>query len=194
MNHLAHFKVAHPDPGLMVGGFLGDFVKGRLTGDYPHEVERGIRLHRAVDAFVDSHPVARHSVQRFVPPYRRFAPILVDVIYDHYLAELWASYHDEAIQRFCDAVFEALSGHASLLPTRARTIAERMMASRSMEQYYRDDFVAGSFRSLAGRLKRDNPMAEAFTEFDRLRTELREDFVRFFPDLMAFTENWQQEN
>lgn len=194
MNHLAHFKVAHPDPGLMAGGFLGDFVKGRLHGDYPAELERGIRLHRAVDVFADTHPATRRSVQRFAPSFRRYGPIMVDVIYDYFLAARWADWHEATIPIFCDAVFDALDHHASHFPTRARHVAERMMASRSMERYDRDNFVQGSFTSIAGRLKRANPMEEAFGQFDQNRVELCEDFTIFFPDLLDFCERWQQEN
>ena len=35
MNHLAHLLLANDDLNLLVGGFLGDFVKGRLKGERP---------------------------------------------------------------------------------------------------------------------------------------------------------------
>ena len=45
MNHLAHLLLAERSDGLLVGGFLGDFVKGRLKGDRPTAIEQGIKLH-----------------------------------------------------------------------------------------------------------------------------------------------------
>lgn len=194
MNHLAHFQVAHPDAALMVGGLMGDFVKGRLTGEFPTELERGIRLHRAVDAFCDVHPVVKRSVARFDPPFRRFAPIMVDVIYDHCLARQWHDFNDQDIASFCDDVFDALARHETALPERARQVAQRMTASRSMEYYHRDSFVAGSLENIARRLSRDNPLAQAFDEFDRRRDALNEDFLIFFPELVAFCERWTLEN
>lgn len=178
----------------MVGSFLGDFVKGRLAGDYPDDVERGIRLHRAVDAFTDRHPVARRSARRFAPPFRRYGPVMVDVIYDHFLAGRWAAYHPDDLGLFCDSVFEALDERRDILPPRAHTVARRMMATRSMEQYHRDRFVAGSLDYLSQRIKRDNPLSAGFEEFVRLRHELREDFTIFFPELLRFCDDWQQEN
>ena len=194
MNHLAHFQVAHPDAALMVGGFLGDFVKGRLTGDRAAELERGIRLHRAVDAYCDSHPVVKRSVARFEPPFRRYAPIMVDIIYDHFLAQQWHDFNQQDIASFCDDVFDALRSHEAALPVQARKVAQRMTASRSMEYYHRDSFVAGSLESIARRLSRDNPLARAFGEFDRRRDELNDDFLDFFPALASFCERWQLEN
>lgn len=178
----------------MVGGFLGDFVKGRLTGQYPRDIERGIRLHRAVDAFADSHITVRRSVRRFAPAFRRYGPIMVDVIYDHFLAQDWAEYHDEGIAAFCDRVFASLEAHDALLPQQARTVAKRMMASRAMAQYHRHDFVAGSLANISRRLKRDNPLVAGFEEFMQHRSELYEDFSIFFPDLLRFCAHWQQEN
>ena len=71
MNHLAHFYLAHPHEELMVGGFLGDFVKGKLSGKHPHRIELGIRLHRAIDAYTDQHPIVKQSQRRFDPAFRR---------------------------------------------------------------------------------------------------------------------------
>ena len=58
MNHLAHLLLAERSDGLLVGGFLGDFVKGRLKGDRPPAIEQGIKLHRYIDHFTDHHPEA----------------------------------------------------------------------------------------------------------------------------------------
>jgi len=194
VNHLAHFKVSHPDPHLVVGGFLGDFIKGRLRGEFPAPIERGIRLHRAVDAYADRHPVARRSIDRFAPEFRRYGPIMVDVIYDHFLAGYWQHYHDNEISRFCDSVFAILRDNQEILPFPAQSLAGRMMASRSIESYHHDEFVARSLSSISLRLKRDNPLQRGFDEFIAHRAELGRDFVVFFPDLMAFCERWQREN
>ena len=194
MNHLAHFKVAYPDPGLLVGSFLGDFVKGRLKGEFPIHVERGIRLHRSVDAYVDSHPTAQNSARRFASDFRRYGPIMVDVIYDHFLAEHWQTWHHESIDDFCETVFSVLAAHRDLLPSSARKTADRMMASRSLAKYHHAGFVAGSFEHISQRLTRNNPLANGYEQFARNREELRNDFNCFFPELLNFTKRWQQEN
>ena len=60
MNYLAHFFLAYPDPELMAGGYLGDFVKGTLKdADFSPGVTLGIKLHRAIDAFTDSHSTVK---------------------------------------------------------------------------------------------------------------------------------------
>ncbi|MGA2151478.1 MAG: DUF479 domain-containing protein, partial [Geobacteraceae bacterium] len=51
MNFLAHLYLSGDDPELLVGNLLGDFVKGRLSGNFPDGIERGIELHRRIDSF-----------------------------------------------------------------------------------------------------------------------------------------------
>lgn len=80
MNFLAHLHIAHHCQSSLLGNLLGDFVKGDPTEQYPQSLVQGIRLHRWVDAYTDSHPVmkaakslfpsssSRHSARRFSSP------------------------------------------------------------------------------------------------------------------------------
>ncbi|KKM01805.1 hypothetical protein LCGC14_1790730, partial [marine sediment metagenome] len=49
MNYLAHIYLSGDHPEVMVGGLLGDFVKGPLRGQLPRAIEEGIALHRKID-------------------------------------------------------------------------------------------------------------------------------------------------
>jgi len=50
MNFLAHTLLARANPELLLGGILGDFVKGDIARHHDGELARGIRLHRRIDA------------------------------------------------------------------------------------------------------------------------------------------------
>ena len=65
MNYLAHLHLGGPRPGDLLGSLYGDFVKGPLQGRWPAEIEAGIRLHRQIDAFTDSHPLVLQAKSRF---------------------------------------------------------------------------------------------------------------------------------
>jgi len=194
LNHLAHFKVSFGDAGLITGGLLGDFVKGRLTAQYAPEIERGIRLHRAVDAFTDRHRITRQSARRFAPEYRRFAPIMLDIIFDHFLARQWRDWHDERLDEFADAVFDAIETQADALPAAARQTAQRMRANRSLEHSAEEVFIDRALCRIAARLSRENPLDQAFCEFKRLEGELMRDFALFFPELLEYCRRWRQEH
>lgn len=93
MNYLAHIYLSGDHPEVMIGGLLGDFVKGPLRGQLPRAIEEGIELHRKIDVFTDSLPEVKQAVVRIEPPYRRFGGILIDICYDHFLAANWSEFH-----------------------------------------------------------------------------------------------------
>jgi acyl carrier protein phosphodiesterase len=98
VNYLAHLYLSGHCPERMIGGLLGDFVKGPLRGDYPPAIEAGILLHRKIDVFTDNLPAVRTALSRFEPPYRRFGGILLDLWYPHFMADNRSIYR--IMQRF----------------------------------------------------------------------------------------------
>ncbi|MCB1645762.1 MAG: DUF479 domain-containing protein [Pseudomonadales bacterium] len=190
MNHLAHFHLAGEDPDLIVGGFLGDFVKGRLEDRFPPAITRGIALHRAIDAFTDQHPVTSLSKSRFSPATRRFAPVMVDIIFDYFLARRWEDFHPASLADFSDNIFSVLLNADPLLPSSARRFSEGMRARRSLLRYGTKEFVAASLTHLSARLSRPNRMAEGVSEFEQQHAALEADFLAFYPALINFRDVW----
>lgn len=45
MNFLAHFFLSNKIENIVIGNFLGDFVRGNKYKDYPEEIAKGILLH-----------------------------------------------------------------------------------------------------------------------------------------------------
>ncbi len=100
MNYLAHFFLAENTPESLLGNLLGDFVKGSAVNLYPQEIIKGIYLHRKVDSYTDSHAIVRSSKSLVCSQRRRFAGVLIDVFYDHFLAKNWREYSEVPV-RFC---------------------------------------------------------------------------------------------
>jgi len=192
MNHLAHFFLSASDPALLVGGFLGDFVKGRLNGRYPQEIENGIKLHRAIDAFTDRHPIVRRSCLRPDSKFRRVAPIMMDIIYDYFLARHWHRFRADSLEQFSDDVSGTILNYDTELPNSALKFISYVAEHKSLKNYGTREFVQRSFAHLNKRLTRENPLNIAFTQFDKFEPALEQDFLAFFPELQHFTETWQQ--
>ena len=89
MNYLAHLYLAGESDDSRLGNILGDFVKGNAAGRYPPAILRGIMMHRKVDRFADHHPQSRSARQLISPARRRFAGVIVDICYDHFLSVHW---------------------------------------------------------------------------------------------------------
>src|SRR5215471_3876269 len=79
MNFLAHLYLSGNNAPVMLGNFIGDFVKGRQAlSQLSPEVARGVELHRAIDTFTDSQPLVAQSKNRLRPKYRHYAGVIVD--------------------------------------------------------------------------------------------------------------------
>ena len=194
MNHLAHFKLASAHPKLLVGNLLADHVKGRLSGRLDQGVETGIRLHRAIDAYTDSHPLVLASHARFDAPYRRYGGIITDIIYDHFLARHWSAYDQRTLHDFCRGALKEVMSYSEFLTTPARERAMRMQSTRSMEHYGSTTFIEHSFIYLSEKLKYENPLASSISQFEKHQSSLESDFMAFFPALQNFASDWVEQH
>ena len=192
MNYLAHFALAGPETGLLVGGFLGDYIKGRLENRFSPEIERGIRLHRAIDQYTDSHPIVRNSYKRFDPKFRRYAGIITDVAFDHLLAQNWCRYYSEPLESYSASTLEKLLAHKDMLTDAAFQSASRMQEHNSLAHYDQLEFLERSLAYLSGRLKHANPLIEAYPHCEEQLPGLQEDLSVFYPGLMEFCDEWKQ--
>src|SRR5690606_38990711 len=102
MNFLSHLYLSGKSTEIIIGNFIGDFVKGAKMDDYPPEVTKGIKLHREIDFFTDNHPVVMKSKDKLRVKHGHYAGVVVDMFYDHFLAVDWESYHPQPLKIFAD--------------------------------------------------------------------------------------------
>jgi acyl carrier protein phosphodiesterase len=184
MNYLAHLYLSSDSSEALVGGLLGDFVKGRLhPGRFPPPVLDAIALHRRVDGFVDDHPAFHRSRARFAPGFRRYAGVLIDVFYDHFLARDWDEHGGEPLERFTARAYDAFARHDALMPEHARRVARAMARDDWLAGYRDPDGVRRALHGLSRRLTRSNPLASGHAELARNYRELEADFRDLLPAL-----------
>lgn len=135
MNYLAHLYLSGPAAGIKVGNFIGDYVKGSRHNRYAPEIQKGILMHRQIDSFMDSHPVARESAAVFKPQYRRYASVVIDIIYDHLLAANWSRYSEASLHHFVSDAHKILLKHYFILPGVVKQFLPFLIKSRRMEHY-----------------------------------------------------------
>ena len=176
MNYLGHLLVL-PDAGLTtLGNLLGDFFKGRVAGIEPVELRIGVALHREIDRFTDSHPVVRRSVARVSPERRRVAGALVDVFYDHFLAQ------GVDVDRLRGGLMEHLDG----LPEELRELPGRMITSKWLGSYSSVEGIGFVLERMEQRRKRIVGLVGAEAELRQHYGALGEDVAEFFPEVERF--------
>lgn len=186
MNYLAHLFLSDHSPEGFVGSLLGDFVKGNLDGSYPSKIAFEIVLHRKVDSFTDTHDVFRKSKHRISEKRRRFAGIMVDVFYDHFLAKNWTEFSNVPLDAFSQTVYEALKTHQAILPEVLQNRLSAIIENNLLVSYKTLEGIDLALRRLSRRLKRENPLGEGVQELKKNYAEFESDFITFFPELIAY--------
>ncbi|WP_223444391.1 MULTISPECIES: ACP phosphodiesterase [unclassified Pseudomonas] len=189
MNYLAHLHLGGQRPGQLLGSLYGDFVKGRLQGQFAPEIEGAIQLHRSIDVFTDRHPLVDVALSRFSLTRRRYAGIVLDVFFDHCLARDWALYADRPLALFTSDVYRVLSSERQL-PERLAKIAPYMVANDWLGSYQEFEVLEQVLRGISRRLTRPEELAAAMQELRRLYEPLSEDFRLFYPQLQDFARNY----
>jgi len=196
MNFLAHAFLSRSSPELLIGGLLGDFVKGReRLQQYSLAVCAGIHLHRAIDRYTDAHATVRASCALISPARRRFAAILVDVFYDHFLACHWTRYADLPLEDFTQQVYATLLPDIASYPERLQRILPRMAADDWLASYAEIESVDAALHGIARRFQRfarAAVLAEGVQELLDHYAALEQHFLDFFPELLGFVETVQR--
>jgi acyl carrier protein phosphodiesterase len=185
MNHLAHCFLSLHDEDVLVGNFIGDFVKGHDWQNYPLGVQKGVLLHRTIDSFTDNHSMTERSVSRIRPYAGRYSPPFVDILYDHLLAIHWKKYSEESFDAFAERTYAQLEKRAPDMPEILQNRLPKMLAGQFLHGYMHPEgleWVLGKFSlRLAGNFDASSLAQFFFKEIDLFS----EDFNAFFPDLLA---------
>ena len=184
MNYLAHLLLSGNNEKIMVGNFVADWVKGNKYLDYPSDIQRGIKMHRAIDSFTDLHPLHKHSRSLFAPSYGRFSGIVIDVLYDHFLSIHWNEFHSGDRITYIENAYRIIENYRRFLPPRPKRMLPSMIHHDWIGCYVS---LYGLHKVLERMSRRTTLPAFSLDAISILRDnydELDADFMAFFPELI----------
>jgi acyl carrier protein phosphodiesterase len=191
MNFLAHLHLSGDNPKLMLGNFIGDFVKGRSAlGQFESEIIKGIELHRIIDEFTDSHPVVAQSKDRLRPKYRHYAGVIIDIFYDHFLARNWNQYHPEFLPDFADKAYGIIQAHETVLPEGVKFMMPYMIKGNWLVNYARVEGIERALTGMARRTRYESKMEQAGADLVADYQLYLQEFSTFFPALQEHVNKW----
>lgn len=188
MNYLAHLYLSGDSDEVMLGNFIGDYVKGAQYLHYSAEVQRGILLHRAIDSFTDSHPTVKEAMAYFRPAYGRWSGIVTDVMFDHFLAKDWRDYSPYTLRQFAKHTHAVLLSNFFQLPMRVKGFLPFLIQHKRLESYARLDGIEQSLHIMAHRTSLPDETNQAMDILNSNFAELNELFESFFAELIAHAE------
>jgi acyl carrier protein phosphodiesterase len=170
----------------MVGNMISDFVKGKQRFVFSGNVQKGIELHRNIDEYTDKHPATKKAMEIFRPAYRLYSGPIMDVLYDHFLANDKEEFSDASLKAFSQNVYRNLEAHTAELPQKFLVAFSYM---RTYDWLYNYRHTAGIQRSLEGMVRRATYLSESNTAYNLFLehyVSLEEYYKEFFKDVKQF--------
>jgi acyl carrier protein phosphodiesterase len=183
MNYLAHLYLSGDNPGIMVGNFIGDYVKGSNHNKYIQDIQKGIILHRKIDSFTDSHPLVKINAKIFRPLYQRYALVVIDIVMDHILAKNWERYSEVGLNTYVNKTHQILMKRYFTLPPRVKQFLPFLIKSRRLENYQHIEGINKTLNIMAAHSSLPNHSIEAIRIIEAHYPFLEKNFFLFFDEV-----------
>ena len=193
MNYLAHLYLSGDIEDLVIGNFIGDAVRGDQYRRLKPAVQAGVRLHREIDRFTDTHDTVRRSKKRMWHVFGRYSSVVADVFLDHFLARDWDTYHPQSLEAYAGSVESMLQPRLAEFPERARRFFDYMTQNRVLLSYASIIGTGKVLTQMAQRARFESHMEHGAAELSRCYEAYRQDFRSFFPELCTFVQTRQVE-
>jgi acyl carrier protein phosphodiesterase len=185
MNFLFHMLLSGTDDQILVGNFMGDFVKGPLADRFPERISRGIALHRRIDSFASRDDLFQRSRRRLAPRYGLYRGVLVDLFYDHFLVMEWRNWSDEPLDRYLVRTRSIIERQLEELPERLQKIVP-VIFEELLPSYGEVSGIGSALARMSRRVARENPLGGGETELELNYAGLQADFNGFMPGVRSF--------
>jgi acyl carrier protein phosphodiesterase len=190
MNYLAHIYLSGTNEDVMLGNFMADGIKGRKHEQYPPDVQKGILLHRFIDDFTDSHPIVLETKILFRPKYSKLSPILVDILYDHYLAKNWADYHNVPLKQFVEETYAILQRRWNELTPRVQRMLPYMIQYNWLYNYRTQQGIEHVLEGMSRRVPTGGILKDGWQDLQPYHRTVNDQFTRFFSEMIKEAKNW----
>jgi acyl carrier protein phosphodiesterase len=189
MNFLAHIYLSGDNAQLKIGNFIADSVKGKQYLDFPVEIQKGIVLHRAIDTFTDTHPIVSKSVERLFDRYGHYSRVIVDILYDHFLAANWVEYSEIPLKEYTEDFYKLLKDNYEVLPKPVQKFLPYMVADNWLYNYREIEGIEKILFQMNRRIKYRAKMHLAVEELREFYEEFENEFRMFFEELRTYVKS-----
>ncbi|MGC6432547.1 MAG: ACP phosphodiesterase [Jejuia sp.] len=187
MNYLAHVYLSGDNDLVTIGNFMADGIKGKNYKKYPKDIQIGILLHRHIDTYTDAHETVRLSTKRLHKKYGHYSGVIVDILYDHFLAKNWSNYCETPLKTYVNNFYKSLDDNYEILPSRIKKLMPYMMTDNWLLSYASIEGIQRVLEGMNRRTKNRSGMNEAVRELEEFYTEFEREFTSFFEELIQFS-------
>lgn len=190
MNFLAHAYLSGNSDDLLIGNFIADSVKGSAINNFNNSIKKGILLHRSIDTFTDTHTIVHKSIERLRPGYHKYAGVLVDIFYDHFLAKNWQYYSPVELKNFTGKVYSVMQNNLGQLPPRSKEMLPYMIKYDWLTNYAKLEGIQNVLNGMSKRTRFVSNMEKAVADLEKDYSLYEGEFSSFFPELITHSDKF----
>lgn len=194
MNYLGHLYFSNNDTELMYANIFGDFVKGKDLSRYPKKIQKGIRLHRTIDDYIDHHPAVIELMHELYAPLPKIAGIAIDLYFDHLLAINWSDYHNLPLDDFIEKFQTASIDREPYDKEFFWTVLSKMKEEEWLHHYQTTYGLTKACQGLSARISFPNVLHTAPQVFEENTQKIETCFHIFMTDAVPFYRDYYAEN
>ena len=186
MNYLGHLFFTGTDKELMYANLFGDFVKGGNLSTYPDLIQKGIKLHRSIDFFIDNHQEVKKLKKEMYTSLPKVSGIAIDLLFDHLLAKYWSNYSICEYQPYLDEFYEY---HPTLLdyyPIEFHVFIENLKKYQWINAYHQEYGLIKMCEGVSKKISFENKLKN-LPDFYQTKLEFIDDvFKAFMYDALSY--------
>ncbi|NIJ54114.1 acyl carrier protein phosphodiesterase [Dyadobacter arcticus] len=187
MNFLAHILLSGEREGVLMGNYVGDFIKGRLTEektvDWNQDYVLGLKLHRFIDSFTDTHPEVQEAKHLAALSLGKLAGIVMDIYFDYFLASHFSDFSKDSLSAYVHAKYAVIEKNDYLVPQDMIPMVRSMIRQDWLTSYATFEGIDLTFQRLSRRAKFLAPISNAVNDLRANEDFYYQKFQKFFPEL-----------
>lgn len=189
MNLLAHIYLSGNTEKILTGNFIADEVKGKQYLQYEPDIQKGIFLHRKIDTFTDNNEIVKRSVRKLRTRFNKYAPVIADIFYDHFLALNWHHFTNIPLTTYVHNRYKVLTRFRPVFPDSMKKVLDAMIENDWLSNYANINGIEKSLSGIAGRASFETNFQNGIRHLLDHYQYYQEDFLTFFPRICNYVED-----
>ena len=162
---------------------MADAIKGNKYEQYPTGIQIGIKLHRFIDSYTDSHLIYRKSKHRLHEKFGHYSGVIMDIVYDHFLAKNWQLFSNIELEKYADDFYNLLQSNFDILAPKTQNQLPYMIKTNWLVCYKSLEGLELILFQMDYRTKNRANMPAAMHEVKKFYAEIEQEFLTFFTAL-----------
>lgn len=183
MNILAHMYLSGGINQVLIGNFIGDFVKGNKYKNYPENIKQGILLHRFIDKNADNNQYHKNVRDMFRPKYNLYSGIVADIVFDHFLSTKWDNYCNTSLNQYAQKVYNYIAENDIYIPPAQKIFANFMIKNNWLQLYTTTNGIEKVLNGMSRNTSLPNYSQYAIGVFTKYYYEIENNFEKLIKEL-----------